>query len=97
MTQAQVDEKQLLEVAQKAAQEAEKYYLHSSQYSPTQKAMNEAKTELNLDFSINDNAVQKAHPLPAKKRAQQRLGHETFSLMFHTIVSRRRILITNRL
>ena len=72
MTQAQVDKRRLLEAAQKAAQEAEDYYLHSGQYSPTQKAMNEAKKKLNLDFSLNDNAVPKTPPLPTKKRARKR-------------------------
>ena len=57
---------------QKAAQDAEKYYLHSSQYPQTQKTMKEAKKELNLDLSLNDNTVQKAPPLPAKKRPCKR-------------------------
>ena len=104
MTQAQVDKRRLLEAAQKAAQEAEDYYLHSGQYSPTQKAMNEAKKKLNLDFSLNDNAVPKTPPLPTKKElvrdqttiVRRRLKCKTFSTTSHTIVSRRRILITNR-
>ena len=81
ITQAQVDEKRLLETAQKAAQEAEKYYLHSSRYPPTQKAMNEAKKELNLDFSLNDNAVQKAPPLPAKKRPRKRSNNYSTTMV----------------
>ena len=61
-----------MEAAQKAAQEAESYYLYLSQYPPTQKAASEAKKELNLDILLNDNAVQKAPPLPTKKRPRKR-------------------------
>ena len=59
MTQAQVDERRLLEEAQKAAQEVENYYHHSSQYPPLKKVTDELEKELNLDFLHDDNAVKK--------------------------------------
>ena len=67
MAQAQVDERRLLEAAQKAAQEVENYYHHSSQYPPLKKVTDELEKELNLDFLLDDNAVQKALPPPPPK------------------------------
>ena len=63
MTQAQVEEKRLLEAAQKAVQEADNYYL-LSQYPPLKKVMDDLEKELNPDFSLNDNAVKNSPPLP---------------------------------
>ena len=99
MTQAQVDEKRLLEAAQKAAQEVENYY-HSSQYPPLKKVTDRLQKELNLDFLLDDNAVQKAPPSPPKKKTRKRSNNysqtkvktRNFLTNFCTIVSKMKIL-----
>ena len=78
MAQAQVDERRLLEAAQKAAQEVENYYHHSSQYPPLKKVTDELEKELNLDFLLDDNAVQKAlPPPPPKKKTRKRSNNHS--------------------
>ena len=73
MTQAQVDERRLLEAAKKAAHVVENYYHHSSQYPPLKKVTDNLEKELNLDFLLDDNAVQKTPPLlPPKKKTRER-------------------------
>ena len=55
-------------MAQKAVQEVENYYHHSSKYPHLKKLTHQLEKEVNQDFSLDDNAVKKTLPPPPPKK-----------------------------